>query len=333
MIDTQTLSSTPRCRYLALVLCAGALGLILLGLLTLFAAVHFLDAPTEGFPIDKHIRIVEGSSLRDISIHLEDAHVIRSPLLFRVSIMLHDKQASLNAGAYVFTKPHSTLGVARAFIDQSAFVPLVRVTIPEGATLSQFDALLASALPAINAGDIVRATEQREGVLFPDTYDISEYDTAEDIVKLLSDTFERKLAPFRAELDADPLSQGGIIILASLVEKEAKSPESMKLVAGILRTRLERSMPLQVDATFAYELGKTSDELTHDDLHNNSPYNTYRLKGLPPTPINSPGLTAIDAVLHPTASDYLYYLTDRDGNFHYAKTFDEHKLHKAQYLR
>ena len=92
-------------------------------------------------------------------------------------------------------------------------------------------------------------------------------------------------------------------------------------------------MPLQVDATYAYALGKTSAELTEEELRADSPWNTYTKRGLPPSPIGSPGLMAIDAVLHPIETEYLYYLSDTDGVFHYARTFDEHKENKALYLQ
>jgi UPF0755 protein len=107
----------------------------------------------------------------------------------------------------------------------------------------------------------------------------------------------------------------------------------MRLVSGILQNRLTENLPLQVDATFEYILGKTSAELTLDDLKMESPYNTYTNLGLPPTPIANPGLVAINAVLNPTPSDYFYYLTGSDGNFYYAKDFETHKKNKARYLR
>jgi UPF0755 protein len=107
----------------------------------------------------------------------------------------------------------------------------------------------------------------------------------------------------------------------------------MQIIAGIVKKRLELGMPLQVDATLEYERGKGSSDLTIKDLQADSPYNTYTNKGLPPTPISNPGTVALLAALHPKQTPYLYYLTDAKGNFHYAKTFEEHKRNKALYLR
>jgi UPF0755 protein len=121
--------------------------------------------------------------------------------------------------------------------------------------------------------------------------------------------------------------------MASLIEEETATPEDRRIVSGILWKRLSSGMRLQVDATFAYTIGKGSLELTTEDLKSDSPYNTYRIYGLPPTPIVNPGLDAITAALHPTSSPYVYYLSDKNGVMHYSKTFEEHKLAKAKYLR
>ncbi len=145
--------------------------------------------------------------------------------------------------------------------------------------------------------------------------------------------YEEKIAPYRVKIRASAYTEKEIITLASILEREANDEASMGLVAGILLDRLEEKHPLQVDATFEYILGKTSAELTAEDLKLDSPYNTYTNLGLPPTPISNPGLMAIEAVLDPVDSPYFYYLTGDDGTFHYARTFEEHKQNKERYLR
>ena len=122
-----------------------------------------------------------------------------------------------------------------------------------------------------------------------------------------------------------------ILILASILEREANTPESKGLVSSVLQNRIAVGMPLQADASIEY-----SDkpwELTPDDLKIDSPYNTYTNPGLPPTPIGNPGLTAIEAVLSPTQSPYFFYITGKDGEFYYAETYDEHLLNIERYLR
>ncbi len=145
--------------------------------------------------------------------------------------------------------------------------------------------------------------------------------------------YEAKMAPLRDSIATSSFSETEIIIIASLLEREANDDTSMRMVSGIIQNRLDIGMPLQIDATLDYLLDKASHELTLDDLEIDSPYNTYVYKGLPPTPIANPGLTAIRAALEPTASSYLYYLTDDEGVFHYAETHEEHTANKARYLR
>ncbi len=300
----------------------------------LFALVvaHQTAAPSE-FPVGERILVPYGSTLDDIGIILEKEEVVRSPLLFKLIITSLKKETALRAGEYKFDEAYSVLEIARLFAEGEATIPPVRITFPEGSTLADFDAIVRMALPKFKEGDIIRAAEGKEGVLFPDTYLIPETDTAEDIVALLKDTFAERLEPFAAALSSSTLTQEDIIILASIIEREANDADSMDMVASILWKRLALNMPLQVDATFDYLLGKTSAELTPEDLEIDSPYNTYKYRGLPPTPIASPGLVAIEAVLSPAETEYLYYLTDADGVFHYARTFEDHKINKGKYLR
>jgi UPF0755 protein len=121
--------------------------------------------------------------------------------------------------------------------------------------------------------------------------------------------------------------------MASIIEEEARTEETRRTIAGILWKRLDNGWPLQVDAAFAFVNGKKkSSELTVEDLAIKSPYNTYANKGLPPTPISNPGLDAISATIRPIATKYYFYLSDDDGNMHYAVTNAEHEANKAKYL-
>jgi len=141
------------------------------------------------------------------------------------------------------------------------------------------------------------------------------------------------MAPLRDQIASSSLTEEQVIIMASVIEREANSPESMGYVAGILQNRLAIGMYLQVDASIEYILNKTLAELVPEDLKIDSPYNTYTNPGLPPTPIGNPGMTSILAVLNPTPSNYLFYITGNDGTFYYARTFDEHRVNIARYLR
>jgi UPF0755 protein len=278
------------------------------------------------------VTIPEGAPLSLIAALLDEHKVVRSAFLFRTVVSFLGGESSIHAGVHVFPEPLSTYGVAEALLGQDTAVPPVKITVPEGSTLEEFDAIIVAALPHIPEGTIA-GTVSAEGILFPDTYFFREDATAEEVIGTLTEHQEAKIAPLREQIAAHELTEAEVIILASILEGEANDETSMRLVAGILLDRLEIGMPLQVDATFYYLLGKESGELTPEDLEIDSPFNTYRYPGLPPSPIGSPGLMAIEAVLNPTSSPYLYYLTDPDGNFYYAETFDEHKENKARYLR
>jgi UPF0755 protein len=120
--------------------------------------------------------------------------------------------------------------------------------------------------------------------------------------------------------------------MASILEREANNPEDMRIVAGILWNRLDIDMPLQVDAVFGYIRQENGYTPTAEDLQLDSPYNTYRNRGLPPTPISNPGLDALLAAVQPEETPYLYYLTGRDGKMYYGRTFEDHKRNRALYL-
>jgi UPF0755 protein len=146
-------------------------------------------------------------------------------------------------------------------------------------------------------------------------------------------TFAKETNDIQTLMDVHSLSYDEILVLASILEREANSEASMKIVSGILQRRLAEGMPLQADASIEYVLNKPLKELTPDDLKIDSPYNTYTNRGLPPTPIGNPGRTAILAVLEPTDTEYIFYITDEEGEFHYAKTYDEHLDNIERYLR
>lgn len=199
----------------------------------------------------------------------------------------------------------------------------ITVTIPEGLTASQIGEILESA-KLFSKDEFIKIAQKEEGYLFPDTYRFYKKAKPEDIVARMKENFNKKVTPDTSR---------EIIIMASMLEEEVQSMEDRKIVAGILWKRLDRGMGLNVDAALTYILGRASHELTVDDLKYDSPYNTYRYRGLPPTPISNPGLDTILAAANPTSSKYFYYLTDKEGRVHYAVTLEEHALNKRKYLR
>lgn len=181
-------------------------------------------------------------------------------------------------------------------------------------------------------------SEYSEGVYYPDTYLIPVDETGEQVAKRFINRFNEAFAPYAQKFQDANIKWVTALKIASLIEREAGGASDMKLIAGIIWNRLDINMKLQIDATMQYTKGKKPDgswwggidlkEKTVD-----SPYNTYLYKGLPPTPICSPSITSIEAVLDPDTTDCLYYLHDKNGEIHCAKTYAEHKENIQQYLQ
>ncbi len=298
------------------------------GVFSVQKILTLINTPPDTFPVAIDITIEEGLSVREIANFLAEKKVVRSSLYIYAVLTHGGNDTSVQAGVYRFETPKTTREIAEAITTGSDMSPHVTVTFPEGFKATDIYDFLPDSFTEVTY-DIT----QYEGYLFPDTYFISKDMTTEEIVTLLQDTFTQKLDPYQEQIRLSGFTLHEVITLASIIEREAKDTASKKLVSGILQKRLTLDMPLQVDAVFDYLLDKTSAELTEEDLNTNSPYNTYKYRGLPPGPIANPGLDSVEAVLMPTESPYLYYLTADDGTFYYARTFEEHKQNKARYLR
>lgn len=288
--------------------------------------------PPAAFPVGKRIEIPYDTSLQESARILERERAVRSALLLQFLLIGQSAGNGVKAGVYQFDEPLGLFAIADAITSGTHGAPLVHITIPEGLRNAEIDAIVHEALPRSIPGAFAAAAQGKEGYLFPDTYHLPETAAVEEIVLLMEETFDERLAVIAPLFASSTRSKTAIITMASILEREANDVESMSLVAGILWKRLDAGIPLQVDASFSYLLGKESKEVTEDDLRIDSPYNTYRYQGLPPTPLNNPGLAAITAALSPAGSPYFYYLTDPDGVFHYARTYKEHLENKRQYL-
>ncbi|KKU79068.1 MAG: Aminodeoxychorismate lyase [Parcubacteria group bacterium GW2011_GWA2_47_7] len=278
------------------------------------------------------VEIEHGSNVRSIASVLEREGVIRSATLFTLLAVWSDAEKSLGSGVYIFKMPMNVFVVLEQVRLQDHGIERLKITIPEGTTLAQMSSLIAKKLPEFDSSAFATATEGREGYLFPDTYFFYANATSGPIVEALAQNFEERTRGLQDETRLTGRDWGEIIVMASLIEEEAVEDVDRKIVSGILWSRINIGMRLQVDAPFVYIMSKSSSEISLDDLKYDSPYNTYLYKGLPPAPISNPGLLAIDAAMHPTETKYLYYLSDKEGVMHYAKTFEEHKLNKAKYL-
>ena len=290
----------------------------------------FISAPMVS---EKKVDVTEGLSLMQISSLLKKEHIIRSANMFRIVTILSGGGSSIKAGSYLFSGKENVLEVSNRLVKADYGVPVEKVTVTEGMDSRDIVRLISTKIPSLNSEVLQTSALVKEGYLFPDTYFIPLSATQDDVIKMMSSNFERKISAIDFSLSRTSKDVNEILTMASIIEGEAKTDVDRKIISGILWKRISIGMPLQVDATFMYINGKASLELTKKDLSINSPYNTYVNKGLPPTPINNPGLEAIQAAMFPTESPYLYYLSDKDGVMHYAKNFEEHKKNKEKYLK
>lgn len=291
----------------------------------------FFSAPFN-FPVGSVIHIEKGASLDQISKLLYKENVIKSPFWFKVIVTIMDGQGGADAGDYFFSKKRGLINVSTRISNSEYGLTPISITIPEGATSFEIAEILRKNISNFDSEKFLKLAVPLEGYLFPDTYFFLPNITPENIIETMKNNFVKKLATIYDEIEKSDKSLEEIIIMASLIEEEARNFETRKIVSGILWERIKIDMPLQVDAVFPYIIGKNTYQLTLNDLSHDSPYNTYKYKGLPFGPISNPGLDSIKATINPTKTDYLYYLSDKRGNMHYGKTFSEHKINKLKYI-
>lgn len=306
--------------------------LVFIFLIFVVLVVSYSIAPLD-FPQRKIVSIKSGQYLSQVADDFEAKGIIKSAFLFKIYVIAFSGHRQVQAGDYLFDKPESALKIAQRVISGEQGLPKYKITIIEGMTAKQIGNLIKRSIPEFDADTFLVLAKPYEGYLFPDTYYIYENATAEGVVLQLRNTFKEKIKTELLAIQALGKTMDDVITMASIVEKEATKMEDRKIIAGILWKRLEIGMPLQVDPPFYYTLGKDSLSLTTTDLRTDTPYNTYTNKGLPPTPIGNPGLSAIEATVNPTKSKYLFYLSDKSGTMHYAVDHDGHVANKVKYLR
>lgn len=276
--------------------------------LTLFILFYFLLFPPFSFKEGIIINIEQGASLQKISRYLKENQIIRSRIAFEAFVIIYGGEKHMVLGDYLFEKKLLVYQVARRISKGDHNLAPVKVTIPEGFNTLDIAQSFVDKLPNFNKENFLFQVE--EGYLFPDTYFFLTTDNEDNVLKSMSDNFNKKITPILPAINNSGKTKEKIIIMASIIEKEAKGDTDREFISGILWKRIAIGMPLQVDAA----------------------PDTYKTKGLPNKPIANPGLKAIKAAIFPKASAYLYYLHDKDGVIHYARSFEEHKQNKAKYL-
>jgi UPF0755 protein len=305
-----------------------------------------LGAPYRNFVGDEQfVEIAPGLGTRAIGAVLVDAGVVSDLTTWRLAVWRSGRSTSLKAGEYRFTGA-ATAGDIVARIARGD-VYLRTVTFPEGLTIRHMAAIyeqaglgagkdfIAAAGDARLVSDIDPSARNLEGYLFPDTYALPRQASAQDLVARMVGRFETVMTDdLRAEARARGLTIRQVVTLASLVEKETSAPDERPLVAAAYLNRLRLGIGLQCDPTVIYALelrGRFNGNITKADLSIDSPYNTYRYRGLPPGPIAAPGRSSLEAVLRPADVDYLYFVSRNDGSHAFASTLAEHNRNVQKY--
>ncbi len=291
-------------------------------------------------PVDKNNTseqiyvIPKGAPIREIGNTLKAEGLIRDPVVFFLTLKVQGKDRNIQAGSYRLSP---SMSVAQILDNLEHGTLDIWITIPEGLRAEEIAAILEEKLPAYDPS-WVEELRTNEGYLFPETYLIPQTAELSDVLSILNNTFNQKIAEVGLAPESPELNR--ILTIASLIEREALFEDDQHLISSVIQNRLDIDMALQIDATVQYALGYSDNEkkwwrrnLTREDLKIPSLYNTYERTGLPPGPIASPGIRAIEAAMNPEDSDYLFYLHDENGHAHFAEDLDQHNENIEKYLR
>jgi UPF0755 protein len=298
----------------------GVLILVILGITT---AVWVLS-PSTKFPVNSIVTIPKDAPASTFGHILKEEGVIRSEFAFKMLARVSGYDHHLDTGAYVFKKPTSLLAVLSRIAHGQHGIEAMHITFTEGMTHYDMANTLEAQLPGFDKAEFLKESSTSEGYLFPETYFFMPGDAPGDIILHLKSQFSESIATITPQIMASKHSFADSVIIASLLEREAKGLEDKRIVAGILWNRIAKNMPLQVDAVFGYIHQQNGYTPTATDLQSDSPYNT---------PISNPGLESLLAAVTPAKTNYFYYLTGTDGKMHYAVTFEEHKKNRELYLK
>lgn len=268
------------------------------------------------FVVDK------GASARSIARNLQDARLISSAFVFRVWAKVLGN-SGLHPGVYTLKPGWSGL---KTYKQMRKGPPLERVTFPEGWTAKQMAELLESRGVTAAAGFLNYVQKKNmEGFLFPDTYFFDQgLDPDKVVARMVHRFHEAEPKDMLTQAKVLHLSYRQIVILASIVEREARVPAERPVIAGVFLNRLRKHWRLESCATVEYALGQWKPKLRYKDLDVESPYNTYRHAGLPPGPIGNPGKAALEAAAHPATTDAMFFVADGNGTHRFSKYYEEH---------
>ena len=286
-------------------------------------------------PKDKTSQIFvvpKGESIREIVNKLKTKNLIKDPIVFFLMIKKLGLDKKIEAGDFRLSPSMNAQEIAQNLTHGTIDI---WVTIVEGQRAEEVADTLQEKVPGYKT-DWKNDLIANEGYLFPDTYLIPKDADINLIISLMRKNFDKKFESI--DNSNKNLITHQIVIIASMIEREAKFPEDRPLVGSVILNRLNQALPLQIDATVQYVLGYQKDEkswwkknLTFEDLKIDSSYNTYKNVGLPSSPIANPGLGALQGAIMPPKTDYLYYVSDKSGHLHFAKNLEGHNFNIEKY--
>lgn len=291
------------------------------------------------------VAIKKGDSVKKISKGLESAGIIASPFVFEAYVWLLQLDEIFQPGEYKLLPRQNISSLAKKLT--AINIEEIKLTLIEGWTLRDITQYLKEKKLISGAANLdfsaknynydfladKPASANLEGYIYPDTYRILIQDGAPGLIKKALDNFGRKLTPdLRAEIRRQGKTIFQVVTMASIIEKEVREYYDRRLAADLFWRRIKIGMPLGADSTINYITGSGRARSTYDDLKINSPYNTYKYAGLPLGPISNPSIESIRAAIYPEPNNYLYFLTDKNGGVHYARTAAEHAKNRAKYL-
>ena len=300
---------------------------------------------TEGIVVE----IPQGSTTNTISDILYKNNLIKNKVMFKISVKLSNKAQQFKAGKYLFNQTYSNKQIINDLSLGKIYNDGIKITIPEGSTSREivsilvdkklgnqdsYEALISNPKEFYNDFKFLEEDDitSLEGFLYPSTYYFDENSSEKEVLSTMLSQFNKvytnKLRDRQKELN---MTTEQVVNLASIVEKEAILDKDRPIIASVFYNRLEIGMPLQSDATIQYIFKERKKIVTYKDLEIDSPYNSYKNKGLPPTPISSPGIESIKATLYPEKTDYLYFVAKMDGGNNYSKNYEDHLKYVKEY--
>ncbi|MCK5332632.1 endolytic transglycosylase MltG [Candidatus Parcubacteria bacterium] len=328
------------------------LSLIFIGLISYISIQSKIIKPFDVQDINKKEFVIErGEGVKQIAANLESASLISGSDFFEIYIWQENLSSKLQAGKYELSPSMTMKQMTDLFIGGKIIYDQIKITIPEGFLVTEIDQRLTEYglieeggfiefdkvqnfdLSKYNFLDGMDKSSSLEGFYFPDTYIYYTDASIQEITEKMLDNFERKFSiDLHLEIEKQNKSIFEIIVLASIIEKEAGSTKDMKEIASVFQNRLDIDKALESDATINYFVRNKRSQATYDDLKIDSPYNTYLYKGLTPGPISNPGISAIRAVIYPAQTNYFYFLSKKTGEAVFSKTYEEHLVNKRKYL-